>query len=136
VPRVRPVIGLLLQVWRLIRAVGRMIATPEGRALVILASTQVLAGTVFYTLAEGWRWLDSLYFCVITLTTIGLGDLTPQTDLGKIFTIVYALVGVGILAAFVTVLATQLDLGRSGLRRRSARANPSPDADPSSSVDD
>jgi Ion channel len=45
---------------------------------------------------------------VITLTTIGYGDFAPETDAGKLFTAVYALVGVGILLAFVTTVATKV----------------------------
>ncbi|MCL3860767.1 potassium channel family protein [Actinotalea sp. K2] len=111
-------IGLLLQSVRLVRAVGRVFAEPAGRALVLLVATQLLSGTIFYVTVEGWRWLDALYFSVMVLTTIGLGDLAPQTDLGKAFTVVYALVGVGMLAAFVTVLAQHLGLGVPRHRRR------------------
>ena len=46
-------------------------------------------GTLICHFVEGWSWLDSLYFSVITLTTIGYGDFSPQTDLGKIFTLLY-----------------------------------------------
>lgn len=65
-----------------------------GWALVTL-----LLGTVVYHWIEGWSYLDSLYFCVISLATIGYGDLTPTTDLGKIFTIVYVINGIVILLA-------------------------------------
>lgn len=61
-------------------------------------------GTVVYHFVEGWRWLDSLYFSVITLTTIGYGDFSPQTDAGKIFTLFYIVVGVGIILAFVNTV--------------------------------
>jgi len=65
------------------------------------------SGTVFYSGVEGWGVIDSLYFSVITLTTIGYGDLHPTTDLSKIFTIFYILIGIGVLVAFINKLAAE-----------------------------
>ena len=58
-------------------------------------------GTVIYHLLEGWTWLDSFYFSVITLTTVGYGDFSPQTTGGKLFTVFYILVGLGMILAFI-----------------------------------
>jgi voltage-gated potassium channel len=74
------------------------------KALLSVVVVILLIGTIFYSQFEHWRMLDSLYFSVITLTTVGYGDLTPQTDAGKIFTIVYIFFGIGIILAFVSVI--------------------------------
>jgi hypothetical protein len=74
-----------------------------GLALIGLLAT----GTVFYTIVEGWDPLDSLYFSVISLATVGYGDFTPTTDIGKIFTIFFVLAGVGVLVVFVSEVARQ-----------------------------
>jgi len=58
-------------------------------------------GTVTYHFIEGWKWLDSFNFSIITLTTIEYGDLYPKTDFGKVFTIFYILIGVGIIFGFI-----------------------------------
>lgn len=76
--------------------------TRRFRLIAIAAATALGVGTVFYHLVEGWRWLDSLYFSLVSLLTVGYGDFTPKTDLGKMFTIVYLLLGIGILAALAT----------------------------------
>lgn len=73
-----------------------------GVAVVALA---VLGfGAVFYHYQEHLSWLDSLYFCTITLTTIGYGDIVPHTSFGKLFTIFYVILGIGILATFANLL--------------------------------
>jgi len=66
--------------------------------------TVIAIGTVFYHFVEGWRWVDSYYFSVVTLATVGFGDLAPKTDLGKIFTTFYIFSGVGMLAAYFGLL--------------------------------
>ena len=59
----------------------------------------LLIGTFVYHWLEGWSLLDALYFCAISLTTVGYGDLTPTTPGAKIFTIIYVLNGIAILLA-------------------------------------
>jgi voltage-gated potassium channel Kch len=74
---------------------------------VLIASTIgiIVAGTTFYRFVENFSWVDAYYFSVITLTTVGYGDISPQTDTGKIFTTFYILIGVGIITAFITNFA-------------------------------
>jgi hypothetical protein len=51
----------------------------EYYILLSLAITVVILGTVVFHLLEKWSWIDSFYFTVITLATVGYGDLTPTT---------------------------------------------------------
>jgi voltage-gated potassium channel Kch len=53
---------------------------------------------------EGWSYVDSLYFSVVTLTTVGYGDFSPQTNAGKLFTVLYIIIGVGIILAFINTV--------------------------------
>jgi voltage-gated potassium channel len=59
-------------------------------------------GTVVYHLAEHLSWLNAYYFSVVTLATVGYGDIVPHTNVGKLFTTFYILTGVGILTSFLT----------------------------------
>src|SRR5581483_3257036 len=79
----------------------RFIRVPEFRALLFLETLLLLSGTVFYMLVEKWDWLDALYFCVVTLATVGYGDLHPTTPLGKLFAIPYIIFGVALLGVFI-----------------------------------
>ena len=71
----------------------------QSRPTLLWAVTTLLFGTLVYHWLEGWSFLDSLYFCVISLATIGYGDLTPTTPEAKIFTIFYVINGIAILLA-------------------------------------
>ena len=68
-----------------------------SRPIFIWGGTVLLVGTLAYHWLEGWSYLDALYFCVITLATVGYGDLTPTTPIAKVFTIFYVINGVVIL---------------------------------------
>jgi len=120
-----------LALWGFVKAVVNAFRDPELRTLVILTGGLIFGGAAFYHRVEGLRWIDAFYFCVVTLTTVGYGDFSPQTDLGKIFTMVYLLIGLGILAGFIGIIANQAMTANPPLAflRRSRPAS-SPDNDP------
>ncbi len=95
----------LMALGRLFRVLGRALADPATRGLMLLAGVTLAVGTLFYAVNEGWSALDALYFSVVTLTTIGFGDLVPSSGVTKVFTIVYSLLGIGIIASIVASLA-------------------------------
>ena len=79
---------------------------PEFQAIVFLLLVSLLTGSVFYHAVEGWSWLDSAYFSVVALTTVGDATLGPTTGLSKIFTMGFSLVGIGLVLAFLSRLGS------------------------------
>ena len=76
----------------------------EYREILITSIVVLLIGTIAYHYLEGWSWFDSLYFSMITLTTIGYGDFSPQTFGGKLFTLLYIIIGLGMILSFFHML--------------------------------
>lgn len=108
---------LVLVPLRFARAVRRASRDPEFRGLFAIVVVTLAAGTLFYRQVEGWTLLDSFYFSSITLTTVGYGDLAPQTDAGKIFTVFFVFTGVGLIVGFVNAVA------RAAIQQRAERLN-------------
>jgi voltage-gated potassium channel len=81
-----------------------LLRDPEGKVLIGTAVSTIAIGTVVYVVLEDWSWIDALYFSVVTLATVGFGDLAPTTNEAKLFTVAYIVFGVGIIAAFVSEL--------------------------------
>jgi hypothetical protein len=54
----------------------------------------LIVGVVMYSHFEGWTPLDAIYFSLVTLTTIGFGDLVPHTAIGKTLTCFFLVIGV------------------------------------------
>ena len=83
-------------------------SAPSVKVLMGLVTALIVVATVFYRLVEQWAWIDALYFAVVTIATVGYGDLVPQTVLGKLFTIIYILMGIGLFVAFAAALTQRV----------------------------
>jgi voltage-gated potassium channel Kch len=75
----------------------------------------IISVNVYHNL-EGWDWIKSIYFTSATMTTVGYGDVVPQTDLGRIYTI--ALMWIGVSTGFY-VLTTLGPFRVGGIFERS-----------------
>jgi voltage-gated potassium channel len=90
----------------------------------LIAIAVILAlGTLGFHLIEGWPWMESLYTATQTVTTVGYGDLAPQTYAGRLFAIVFMIAGVGtVLYALTSIVQTVVQselIAAFGQRRRS-----------------
>ena len=78
----------------------------QTRARIRLGLTAVGAavaiGTIVFHALEGWSIVDSLYVTAQTVTTVGFGDLAPQTVAGRVFATVFMMLGVGVVLYFLT----------------------------------
>lgn len=82
----------------------------EGRiAAVLISIGSLLAiGTLGYMIIEGWRAFDALYMTVITLATVGYGEIHPLSTPGRVYTIGLILLGLGVMGYGVSTVTAFL----------------------------
>lgn len=86
---------------------------PENDSLLTLLMAVLLLsffviGVLFYSQVEKWNFSDSMYFCVVVLTTVGYGDMLPTTPGSKMFTVFFALFGIGLISNALGLLGSVL----------------------------
>lgn len=123
----------LLKLSRYSTANDTMFAVLKKEAPVLLASSLVMCLLVFIMAALGYllergaqpdkfeNIPQAIYWAVVTLASVGYGDISPVTPAGRFATVVLALVGIGIFSIPAAVLASgfteQLRLNREKLRQ-------------------
>jgi voltage-gated potassium channel len=101
-----------------------VVISPKFHAIIKSATFGVLvliAGTVGYVVIEGMNAFDALYMTTITVTTIGFKEVFPLSLAGRIFTMILAFVGIGVILYIASEFARTMletDLRRVlGIRR-------------------
>ena len=61
----------------------------------------IIGGMIALMFEEGFSFLDAFYFIIVTIATVGYGDLAPVTPLGKLTVIIVILLGVGVFIGLV-----------------------------------
>ncbi|KAF8067790.1 hypothetical protein FPV67DRAFT_1493564 [Lyophyllum atratum] len=62
-------------------------------------------GSAIFMTTEKWSYGTAIYFCFIAFTTIGYGDLTPQTPAGRAIFVFWALMGAGTMTILISILS-------------------------------
>ncbi len=100
-----------------------------GQALLLVLSVFAIGTTGFYLLLDGLSFIDALYLTIITLTTVGYGDITPHNNMPpdgnpyviNLFTIFIILVGMGSVLYVLSVVTEYLLMGEVAQKRRRKR---------------
>jgi voltage-gated potassium channel Kch len=96
----------------------------EFRILLFLLLTLLVGATLFYSSVEGWSIIDALYFSVMTMSTIGYGDLVPTTTWSKSFTIIFSILSIGFFAAVIAnIVANVLERKKNKIAKHKERAS-------------
>ena len=82
----------------------RIRATLDYQRVAGVALAFIGLGALFYHWVERLNWLDAFYFTTMTLATVGYGDIVPHTPAGKLFTMVYVLLGISIFVVLARIV--------------------------------
>ena len=90
----------------------------------------VISGTAGYVFIEGWSVMDAMYMTIITLTTVGFGEVHPMGEPGHLFTMVLLVIGggffiyvAGAIVQFMVEGKIRSILGRRKLDKQINRLN-------------
>ncbi|MDT0559581.1 potassium channel protein [Ichthyenterobacterium sp. W332] len=81
---------------------------------ILLLLTVMVIGILGFRFMSGYSWVDALYMTVITITTVGFGEVHPLDDTAKIFTVFLILASV-IIVAFAISVITEYILSKNNI---------------------
>lgn len=104
----------LIKLLRLIRIIGfagkiqknikRFFKTNGFIYLIIITVILVLLGAEIYSVAESANYMDSLWWAIATTTTVGYGDISPHTEVGRFVAIVLMILGIGLIGSVTSTV--------------------------------
>ena len=101
----------------------RCIARSPGRACVyLLVGTVTIGGALFSVIEPDADWFDGVWWTIVTLTTVGYGDYSPESFLGRWLAAFVMAGGIGAVAILTGILADEIREARIHDKRRDARA--------------
>lgn len=71
---------------------------------VFLLSSLLILGIFGFKFMSNYSWIDAIYMTVITITTVGFGEVQPLDDLSKMFTVCLILASVIVVGYALTVI--------------------------------
>lgn len=99
-----------------------MFGFKQLRLLIVLPVTVLTVGTIGFMVLEDLSFGDALYFTIVTISTVGYGDIHPTSAASKGFSIFMIIIGIGTFLAIITNV-TQLLIQRGQNRIRRHRLN-------------
>lgn len=78
------------------------------KVLIGIFVTILIFWSAFYLFSPSYSGFDDLYFVIVTLTTVGYGDVTPKTYNEKVLSIILILIGVFVFSAITAIISSFL----------------------------
>ncbi len=100
--------GVLLSLYRRIRGVIRRLSTHTEAVIVFFAFSVWLSAGIAFSIVEGIPLPDALYWALVTIATVGYGDIVPETPLGRLVASITIIAGIAAFTSLVSVTAERL----------------------------
>ena len=84
------------------------IATRQVLVSGVAVGVVVVGGGVLYSVFEGWSLVQGVYFCTVTLSSVGYGDFIPSSELSRVLWLPFVCVGLGTVTVFLSALTDLL----------------------------
>ena len=80
--------------------------------MMVVLALVIILGSIMYLVEQGQNGFtsipDSIYWAIVTITTVGYGDISPVTPLGKFVASIIMLMGYGIIAVPTGIITTEM----------------------------
>ncbi len=88
------------------------------KSYLIIFLSILIIGVISFMFLENFSLIDSIYFSIVTMATVGYGDIHPQTDIGKFITLIIIIGGVGTFLGIIASITDFFVNRREELRRQ------------------
>ena len=112
------------------QSLGRSLKASYYKIMVFLffvVMMMIMAGTLMYVIEGGTNGFESIpasiYWAIVTTTTVGYGDITPSTDIGKIISSIMMIIGYVIIAVPTGLISVEMSRQNSKEENNKACSN-------------
>mgnify|MGYP005846763365 CR=1 FL=1 len=106
--------------------ISRIVHSPVFVAVIYIALVPAY-GVVYYLTPRFWEsslsFIESQYFSVVTITTLGYGEITPQTEAARIVTASEAILGVLVIGLFLNAVAHRANEAKENRRKQAVKTH-------------
>lgn len=99
-------IRFVVLIYKFKHRAGKFLKTNNFQYILIITVVTVFLGAFGISIAESKTFSDSIWWSFVTTTTVGYGDISPATNIGRIIASILMLVGIGFVGMLTGSIAT------------------------------
>ncbi len=89
---------------RLVNKCKRFLNTNGFKYMLMLSLVSIVVGALAITFFENMKFSDGLWWAFVTTTTVGYGDLSPNTTAGRVIAVFLMLIGIGLVSSLTSTI--------------------------------